>query len=174
MINFFIKIIDTLDRLGIPYMLSGSVAMGIYTLPRATRDFDFVIHLKPNDVDRFSAQFGKGYYCEPDAVKEAVKHHSIFNVIDHESGYKADFVVLKPELYRQTEFERRKEIDYFERKIYVVSPEDLVLSKLIWIQDYQSAVQLEDIKALLSVNNLDFDYIRHWITALRLKTFELL
>jgi len=174
MLNFFQKIIAVLNELGVPYMLSGSMAMSVYVLPRATRDFDFVIHLKPQDAERFVAQFGEGYYCELDAVKDAVKRHSIFNVIDHASGYKADFVVLKPERYRQTEFDRRKEIEFFERKIYVVSPEDLLLSKLIWIQDYQSAVQMEDIKALLEVDGLDFGYIRYWITALQLKTYELL
>ncbi len=155
-------------------MLSGSVAMGIYTLPRATRDFDFVVHLQPHNVEAFTAQFSGEYYCDTDAVKDAVKRHSIFNIIDHESGYKADFVVLKPEQYRQTEFERRKQIEYLDRKIYVVSAEDLILSKLIWIQDYQSAVQMEDIRSLLTAENLDFDYIRHWVSKLNLNTFNIL
>ncbi len=155
-------------------MLSGSVAMGIYTLPRATRDFDFVVHLQPKDVELFTAHFKEGYYCEPEAVKDAVARHSIFNVIDHASGYKADFVVLKNETYRQLEFSRRKQIEYLDRKIYVVRAEDLILSKLIWIQDCQSAVQMEDIRSLLAAENLDFDYIRHWLSKLNLNTFHLL
>jgi hypothetical protein len=53
MLYFFKKIIDVLDELKIDYMLSGSVAMGVYIIPRATRDFDFIIHLKPNDIDAF-------------------------------------------------------------------------------------------------------------------------
>ncbi len=174
MLNFFLKIIDALNTLKIPYMLSGSVAMGIYTLPRATRDFDFVVHLKLSDVEKFTACFKDGYYCDTDAVKEAIAHHSIFNVIDHASGYKADFVILKNEPFRQLEFTRRKEIEYLDKKIFVVSAEDLLLSKLIWIQDYQSAVQMEDIKSILSSGNLDLDYIREWIDKLNLKTFDLI
>ena len=46
MIAFFQKITDVLNESNIPYMLSGSVAMSIYIVPRATRDFDFVIHLE--------------------------------------------------------------------------------------------------------------------------------
>jgi hypothetical protein len=42
-------------------MLSGSVALSVYTLPRATRDFDFIIHLKPEDADAFVANFKEGY-----------------------------------------------------------------------------------------------------------------
>jgi hypothetical protein len=174
MLNFFLKIIDALNTLKIPYMLSGSVAMGIYTLPRATRDFDFVVHLQLKDVEAFTTHFKEGYYCDTEAVKDAIKHHSIFNVIDHASGYKADFVILKNEPFRQLEFTRRKEIEYLDKKIFVVSAEDLLLSKLIWIQDYQSAVQTEDIKSILASGNLDLDYIREWVAKLNLKTFNLL
>jgi hypothetical protein len=65
-------------------------------------------------------------------------------------------------------------IEYLDKKIFVVSAEDLLLSKLIWIQDYQSAVQMEDIKSILASGNLDLDYIRQWVTKLNLKTFNLL
>jgi hypothetical protein len=62
----------------------------------------------------------------------------MFNIIDHASGFKADFVVLKNEAFRQEEFNRRRKVDFFDKTIYVVSPEDLLISKLIWIQDFQS------------------------------------
>ena len=174
MLKFFFKIIDTLNELKIPYMLSGSIAMGIYTLHRATRDFDFVVHLQLSEVEKFSACFKEGYYCNTDAVKDAINEHSIFNVVDHASGYKADFIILKNDDFHQLEFSRRKEIEYLDQKIFVVSAEDLVLSKLIWIQDYQSAVQMEDIKSILSNAPLDLDYIYRWIEQLQLKTFNLL
>jgi hypothetical protein len=54
--------------------------------------------------------------------------------------------------------------------IYVVSPEDLLISKLIWIQDWQAAVQMEDIKNLSLLPGLDMDYVHHWITKLNLHT----
>jgi hypothetical protein len=47
MLKFFNIIIDVLTESNIPYMLSGSVAMSLYIVPRATRDFDFIIHLTP-------------------------------------------------------------------------------------------------------------------------------
>lgn len=104
MITFFQKIIDVFDELNIPYMLSGSIAMGAYILPRANRGFDFVVYLQPKDVDDFVEKFKDGYYCNVDAVKDAIDHQSLFNINDHSSGYKADFVILKNEEFRQTEF----------------------------------------------------------------------
>jgi hypothetical protein len=155
-------------------MLSGSVAMSIYVLPRATRDFDFVVDLQGKDIPSLIQHFNKGYYCDEDAVPEAVKNKSIFKIIDHNSGYKADFVVLKNETFRITEFNRRTQADFFGTSVYIVSAEDLLLSKLIWIQELQSAVQKEDIRNLAAVSMLDKTYINFWIDKLNLNTFGLI
>jgi hypothetical protein len=98
----------------------------------------------------------------------------MFNIIDHSSGFKADFILLKNEPFRLTEFERRLESNFPGIPIYTVTPEDLLISKLIWIQEIQSSVQMEDIKNLRGVENLDWKYINDWIKILKLNTFNLL
>jgi hypothetical protein len=146
--------------------------MGLYIVPRATKDIDFVIHLQPQDG--IVNYFGDAYYCSKDAVTDAVNRQSLFNIIDHRSGYKADFVILKNTEYRLTEFERQQKMDFYRTIVNVVSPEDLLISKLIWIQGLQSTVQMEDIKNLASLRGLQKDYIDFWITKLNLNTFDLL
>jgi hypothetical protein len=174
MVAFFEKIINVLNKQNIPYMLSGSVAMGLYIVPRATQDFDFVVHLKPGDVNEFTSNFHEGYYCDKDAVEEAVKISGMFNIIDHESGFKADFMILKNEEFRQKEFSRRVAMDFYGKNIYVVAVEDLILSKLIWIQDFQSSRQMEDIKSLAEIEEMDWKYVKEWVNKLKLNTFALL
>jgi hypothetical protein len=174
MLSFFNKIVDVLNENNIPYMLSGSIAMGVYIVPRATRDFDFVIHLQPKDIDGFVANFKDGYYCNINSVKDAVRQQSLFNIIDHASGYKADFVILKNEDFRQEEFNRRVEMEYLGKSVYLVTVEDLLLSKLIWIQVLQSAIQIQDIKNLAELDTLDWEYINKWVKELKLGTFNLL
>ncbi|HSR66736.1 MAG TPA: hypothetical protein VLU25_02250 [Acidobacteriota bacterium] len=45
----------------------------------------------------------------------------------------------------------------------VDSPEDLLLSKLVWAKQGDSELQKRDIRNLLeSVRDLDFDYLRQW------------
>ena len=154
-------------------MLSGSVAMSTYTEPRFTRDFDFIVHLKPEAASLVATSFREGYYCDEDAIREAIQNKGIFNIIDHKSNYKADFVILKDEPFRQVEFSRRRQINFMNMKIYIVSPEDLLLSKLIWIQQIQSGLQIEDIKSLWKINNLDRNYIHQWIATLKLNTFDI-
>ncbi len=122
-------------------MLSGSVALSIYTLPHATRDFDFIVNFQLKDTNTLVEHFKEGYYCDEDAVKDAINRKGMFNIIDHVSGYEADFVILKNQPFRQTEFNRRVRADFYGTSIYVVSPEDLLISKLLWIQDIQSNIK---------------------------------
>jgi hypothetical protein len=174
MLDFFKKIIEYFNSHHIPYMLSGSIAMGIYVIPRATKDIDFVVHLQPKDIDSLVNNFSGAYYCSKDAVADAINRQSLFNIIDHASGYKADFVILKNNEYRLMEFERKRQTDFYGTPIYVVSPEDLLISKLIWIQEWQAAVQMEDIKNLSLLKDLEQDYINYWVKKLKLNTFDLL
>lgn len=155
-------------------MLSGSVAMSVYIVPRATRDFDFIVLLNEKDIENFTSSFRDGFYCDVDSVREAIKHKSMFNIIDFESGYKADFVILKNTPFRQEEFNRRVTVNFMDKQVYIVSVEDLLLSKLIWIQDIQSAIQLEDIRQLLKLETLDKVYMNGWIKQLQLNTFNLI
>jgi Nucleotidyltransferase of unknown function (DUF6036) len=155
-------------------MLSGSMAMSVYIIPRATRDFDFIVHINKSDVKNFVSEFKEGFYCDEDSVFDAIEHQSMFNIIDFESGYKADFVVLKNQEYRNTEFNRRNTLKFDNRDVFIVSREDLLLSKLIWIQEIFSPVQYEDIEQLSLSEKLDWNYINHWIMELNLNTFDLL
>ena len=65
-------------------------------------------------------------------------------------------------------------MDYFGKSIYVVSVEDLIISKLIWIQDLQSVIQMEDIRNLAFIENLNRKYLSNWIIALKLNTYNLI
>ena len=174
MFDFLRVLIDFFEKHNIPYMLSGSVAMSLYTQPRFTRDYDFVVNLKEEHINELLTSFREGYYVDDESVKEAIRTKTMFNIIDHKSGYKADFMILKDEPFRQTEFIRQKKIKFLDITISIVSPEDLLLSKIIWIQEIQSGIQMEDIKLLSGVENLEWSYINAWLKQLNLKTFNLL
>ena len=173
MIPFFKKIVDVLNENNIPYMLSGSVAMSIYIVPRTTRDFDFVIYMHKNQVTSFVQAFKEGYYCDANAIIDAIKNNSMFNIIDHQSEYKADFILMKEDDYGIEAFNRRNEMEYFGRAFFLITAEDLLISKIKWIQEIQTAVQMSDITNLCKLETLDWVYINKWLQKLKLKTFNL-
>jgi hypothetical protein len=174
MFKFLEIIIAFFERYQIPYMLSGSVAMSIYAVPRSTRDLDFVASIKIEDVDKIVEFFKEGYYCEKDSILDAIKSKSIFNIIDYLSGFKADIVILKNTPFRINEFNRREQHIFEGYPVYVVTKEDLLISKVIWIQEFQSNIQKEDIITLWNVASVDREYVIFWIKELNLNTFGLL
>ncbi len=166
------RVIEKLDSIEIPYMLSGSVAMGYYTVSRSTRDIDFVIYLDLEKVDAMQVLFKDDYFNKETVIVE-VKKKGMFNVILQSSSYKIDFIIVKDDEYGKLEFSRRKLVNDFEKPIYVVSVEDLIINKLRWIQQIFSDRQYNDIENLIMGNELDMDYLTTQFKKLRLNTFQL-
>lgn len=163
-----------LDETKIEYMLSGSVAMGIYVPSRNSLDVDVVINLKEEDINSFMNLFSKRYYMNPATIREEVKSKGMFNIIDNRSAFKVDFLILKNSEYRRHEFDRKYKVNFLGTEIWAVSIEDLILSKLIWIQELESDMQKRDIASLLQYKPIDFNYLSQWITKLQLNTYNLL
>lgn len=156
-----------LDRHGVAYMITGSTAANFYAVPRMTRDIDIVVELTEPDIGKFIDAFKKDYYLEPTTVREAVKTKGMFNLIHDQYVIKIDFVVRKDTPYRRREFSRKKKIDLEGQPLYLVAPEDLILSKLVWAKDSNSEVQLRDVRNLLqSVKRLDRRYLARWVKQL--------
>lgn len=164
----FVKLIASrLDSVDIPYMMTGSMAMAVYSVPRMTRGVDLVVEIKPVDVDKIGDLFSEDCYIDRDSVRQAVDAHSMFNIIHNQWVVKADLIIRKDEEYRREEFARRQKIVIEDMTISVVSAEDLILSKLVWGKKSQSELQLLDVRQIISaVSELDWKYMRKWAVVL--------
>jgi hypothetical protein len=155
------------EQAHIPYMLTGSMAMNYYAQPRMTRDIDVVIAIASNDVDRVAALFRPDYYVSEDNIRESLAHESSFNLIHQESVIKVDCIIRKSNEYRRVEFERRQKISILDFMTFIVSKEDLIISKLFWARGSHSELQLGDVKNLLATG-YDAAYLQHWTRQLGL------
>ena len=153
----------------ISYMITGSMAMNLYARPRMTRDIDIVIHLSSDCLKILVDALEKDYYIDPDIVRQALNRPPhMFNVIHEDVIVKVDFIIKQDNIYANTAFGRRRSFDLFEQEIDVISPEDLIISKLNWARDSYSEIQLNDVRTLLSIDELDMLYIKKWICNLEL------
>jgi hypothetical protein len=162
---------DRLSMQGLQFMLTGSFALAFYATPRMTRDLDLVVALENRDVGPLVSVFSPDFYIDADLAREAVRSQRLFNLMHLESGIKVDMIVRKASEYRQVEFARRKSASVAGVYTWIVSREDLVLSKLVWARDGGSELQLRDVRSLLG-EPLDVDYLRVW--AARLEVLPLL
>jgi Nucleotidyl transferase of unknown function (DUF2204) len=160
---------ERLDSAGIAYMVTGSMAVNYYAVPRMTRDIDLVVAVSSSDTDRLCDLFEEDFYIDRAAVDRAIAEQRTFNTIHNALVIKVDFVVRKDNEYRREEFSRRRRVSVEGHELWIVAPEDLIISKLDWARVSHSEVQLTDVRNLLaSVPGLDQKYLTYWTNRLSL------
>lgn len=154
-----------LEKARIEYMLTGSMAMNYYAQPRMTRDIDIVVELEESDAEKLISSFEPDYFVPGDALLSALRERGMFNLLHLDSVVKVDLIVRKQVPYRQNEFARRVQVALPGFSAWLVSREDLILSKLAWAKEGESELQRRDVRNLLS-GEVDLAYLRHWAPAL--------
>jgi hypothetical protein len=164
-----LEVIDVFEAMGIPYHVGGSWASSIHGVPRQTLDIDLVVDLSASRVPRLVDRLERGYYIDADAVRDAIERRSSFNVIHLPSGFKVDVFTVGESEFDRVEFERRQEQQILEhppRRVFVKSPEDIVLRKLQWFRAGGdiSDRQWTDAVGVLKVqgDRLDLEHLRRW------------
>ncbi|MBK7673102.1 MAG: hypothetical protein IPJ24_17210 [bacterium] len=166
-LEFLGFVVRRLDAARVPYMLTGSVAMSLYTQPRMTRDIDLVVECASTNAADWVRLFGAECYVSAEAVADAIARGGMFNVIHNEGVAKADFIVRRDDEYRQVEFARRQRKHIAGLEVSVVAREDLVLSKLVWWKEGESPQQRADLVLLLeSTAGMDLNYLEDWAARL--------
>ena len=152
-----------LNGAGIEYMMTGSMAMALYSNPRMTRDIDVIVQVTPAETGKIVALFGKDFYIDEAVVRQAIRDRGMFNIIHNASVVKVDFIIRKDEAYRIEEFSRKRKIFIEGVPVSVVAPEDLILSKLVWAKNSGSEFQFHDVRQMIAVlEDLDNEYLLKW------------
>lgn len=175
--DFLKLLLEALEAAGVDYLIGGAVAAWAWGEPRATQDLDFVIDLPLKAVNKLSKELEKRHMLVPaeimlDTLMEDRADIPI-NAIHMYTGFKADlYLVREGDQLRQSAFQRRRKVDYGPPigKVYVHSPEDLILYKLIYLGISGQPKHSRDIAAILHARQkeLDLGYINEWVMQLGL------
>ena len=160
---------EKLERLNIAYMLTGSMALAHYAIPRTTADIDIVIEISLNDVNKFIGEFEPDYYVPHGRIRDAISRNRMFNILNQKTIIKVDCVVCKNEEFQKKAFSRRHRINYagyFD--VWIIGKEDLILSKLNWAKNTKSEMQMRDVASILR-NGYDENYVQTWAEKLGVK-----
>ncbi len=165
---------QTLEALGIPYAVGGSLASSLHGVMRSTLDVDIVADMRLEHIQPLVAALSKEFYADDEMMRDAIEHQSSFNLIHYETAFKVDIFIRKARAFDHMQLERRRMSVIAtdpEQSVYVTSPEDVILSKLEWYRmgGEVSDRQWRDIIGVLKTREgeLDLDYLRKWANELQ-------
>jgi hypothetical protein len=158
-----------LDALGIRYMVGGSVASSIHGEPRATDDVDLIARMSSDHAIPLAERLRSEFFVQQESVRDAVASRGSFNVIHLESMQKADVFVLPDDDFQRQALERSALVvidSDSEASLFVPTPEDVVIQKLLWFREGGEASdkQWRDVLGVLKVQaeRLDWAHLDGW------------
>lgn len=163
-----------LNAVGAPYMITGATAAIIYGQPRVTNDLDVVLALNDEHLPALVAAFPESeFYLPPESVIRTERARVLrghFNVIHHETGYKADIYLVGQDPLHAWAMALRRSIEWAAgTPLWVAPPEYVIVRKLEYFREGQSQKHPADIRAILATTAVDRSSIARWLPRLGLE-----
>lgn len=152
-----IQVTELLNQIGVDYFITGGFASIAYAEKRVTDDIDFVVSADPAQQEALLASLEcSGFYV-------AGQGSSMPQAIHQDSIFRCDFIISGREPFDLAKMQRRQSHRLGNQDFYLISPEDLILAKLVWSKTSQSEKQWRDILGILKTQTaLDYHYMLHW------------
>jgi hypothetical protein len=155
------------EDLNVTYAVVGSMASSYFGDARMTNDVDIVADLRSDQVDAFVAQFPEqDFYVSDQAVRDAIKARSQFNIIHPDSGLKLDVMIPSAGEHSEVELRRRVRVKPVggDAETFLAAPEDIIIKKMEFYREGGSQKHLRDIAGMLKVSGqlIDRSYVQEW------------
>lgn len=170
MFSLVARVSGDLDAQGVVHALTGSVAAGLHGEPVTSMDVDFVVKMTPEVAARLARGWARDLHANEESFRNAAREHGIANLVSFSSGLKVDISMLRDTPYHDELMRRRVRIQPpgTSKTFWVVSPEDIVLMKLVWRRDSRSEKQWRNALSVVRIkgHQLDWAYLRRWAAEL--------
>ena len=166
--------LEPLERLGLPYCVTGSVAASVYGEPRLTADVDIVLLLRVRNIDALRSAFPDAdYYVPPDETLKlqlARDTRGMFNLIHHASQFKADIYLAARDPLHAWALAQRRRIELDGGGAWVAPPEYVILRKLEYLREGAQDKHVRDIRFMLATSVVDRSFVEFEVARLGLRT----
>jgi hypothetical protein len=166
-------LVRCLEKLKIPYFITGAVASIAYGEPRLTNDIDIVAEVNDGHTAKLKECFPEEeFYLDLDSIREAIRRRDQFNIIHPASGLKIDVMISKGDAFDGSRFNRIRRMRPLEdTEANFASPEDVIIKKMEYYKEGASEKHIRDILGMLKISGemIDLEYISFWAKRLNLE-----
>ncbi len=127
---------NRLERLTVAYMLTGSMAMVHYAIPRMTADIDIVVEFESSRIEEIIEGFEPDYYIPHSSMRSAVLTSRMFNMLHEKTLVKIDCILRKKDEFQINAFNRRRTVDFAGFDLSIISHDVKIVSELIFVHDF--------------------------------------
>ncbi len=153
-------VVSALEDVGVTYAITGSVASSVHGEPFSSMDADLLVLASARHAARLSAKLMPRFYAPEDMLVDAATRHTFANVVDNRTSFKIDLSFIGKDLFLIEVLRRRvsSRIGTHAKEFWFVTPEDVILMKLLWRKDTQSAKQWENALSVARVMGARMDW----------------
>jgi hypothetical protein len=159
--ELFLLFVRPLNRAGIRYVVTGSVAAIFYGEPRLTHDVDFIVFLSEADIDALTNSFPSAdfYVPPPETISAEARREQRghFNIIHIETGFKADMYLTGRDELNAWALKLRRQVQFEDETVMLAPPEYVIVRKLEYYREGGSEKHLRDIRSMLAISGDQLD-----------------
>ena len=156
-----LAVIDALLALGIPYMLVGSYASNSYGIERSTLDADFVVELGDASLAELFGRLRPEIRFDPQMGFETVTMTRKHVAVVEGSEFLIELFQLGDDPHDRERFRRRREVQSSGRAMFLLSLEDVIVTKLRWARS-KDKDDVRDVIAVQGETAIDWEYVHGW------------
>ena len=160
-----LKVIDSLNVIGAPYIVTGSLARNVYSTPRSTLDADFVVEMDSQQLSTFFAMLNADFRRDPQTAFETVTGKTQHKLCFRKSNFLIEIFEADPsDPHERSRFERRRAGEMEGRTAFIPTAEDVIVQKLRWFKQIRRTKDRDDARDVMvhQWNVLDWSYIERW------------
>jgi hypothetical protein len=138
--RFSTLVCTALERVGVDYFVTGSVASCSYGEGCHTHDVDIAAEFFPRHADELAGLLPRPeFHADAQTIREVALHGGMCNIIHVPTGLKADFIEVRWGAWEESRWARRRRVHVEDGpEVWMNSPEDLVLAKALFYDEGRS------------------------------------
>jgi hypothetical protein len=152
---------NALHDLGVQYAVTGSVASSIHGESSSTYDADVILLAGAKQAAALSAKLQPRFYAPEDMLMEAAEKQSFTNVVDNRTSFKVDLSFIGGDAFLVEVLRRRVQcpIGKSNQEFWFVTPEDVILMKLLWRKETKSSKQWDNALSVARFKGARMDWL---------------